>query len=90
MKTPLGDFNIVQATYTNGKLVFKAESYDDEGIITLNFKAGKFVGTFEGFGDSGTEDRLLSHLRSCPKCQSQIEDDSLWGRRRGKLTDIRN
>ena len=23
-------------------------------IITLNFKAGKFVGTFEGFGDSGT------------------------------------
>lgn len=46
MHTPLGDFNIVQASYAKGKLVFKAESYDDDGIITLNFKAGRFVGTF--------------------------------------------
>jgi hypothetical protein len=53
MHTPLGDFNILQASYINGKLTFKAESYDDDGVITLNFKAGRFVGTFEGFGDSG-------------------------------------
>jgi hypothetical protein len=54
MNTPLGDFNIVQASYADGKLVFKGESYDDEGIITLNFKAGRFVGEYEGFGDKGS------------------------------------
>jgi len=53
MHTPLGDFNIAQASYADGKLVFKAESYDDEGVITLNFKAGRFVGEFNGFGDKG-------------------------------------
>ncbi len=53
MNTPLGDFNITQASYADGKWVFKAESYDDEGVITLNFKAGRFVGEFEGFGDKG-------------------------------------
>ena len=54
MHTPLGDFNIAQASYSDGKLVFKAESYDDEGVITLTFKAGRFVGEFDGFGDKGT------------------------------------
>jgi hypothetical protein len=54
MNTPLGDFNIVQASYANGKLVFKAESYDDEGVITLNFKAGRWVGEYDGFGDKGS------------------------------------
>src|ERR1700687_902639 len=54
MNTPLGDFNITQASYADGKWIFKAESYDDEGIITVNFKAGRFVGEFDGFGDKGT------------------------------------
>src|SRR5258708_26232044 len=54
MNTPLGHFNIAQASYAYGKLVFKAESYDDEGVITLNFKAGRFVGEFEGFGTRGS------------------------------------
>ncbi len=54
MNTPLGDFNIAQASYADGRLVFKAESYDDEGVITLNFKAGRFVGEFEGFGTRGS------------------------------------
>jgi hypothetical protein len=54
MHTPLGDFNIVEASYADGRLVFKAESYDDEGIIRLNFKAGRFFGEFDGFGDKGT------------------------------------
>jgi Peptidase family S41 len=54
MHTPLGDFNIAQASYADGKWVFKAESYDDEGVITVNFKAGRFVGVFDGFGDKGT------------------------------------
>jgi len=54
MNTPLGDFNIVQASYADGKLVFKAESYDDEGVITLNFKAGRWVGEYDGFGDKGS------------------------------------
>ena len=53
MNTPLGDFNIVQASYADGKLVFKAESYDDDGVITLNFKAGRWVGEYDGFGDKG-------------------------------------
>lgn len=54
MNTPLGDFNIVQASYAEGKLGFKAESYDDEGVITLNFTAGRFVGAYDGFGDKGS------------------------------------
>src|SRR2546428_4813655 len=54
MRTPLGDFNIAQASYADGKLVFKAESYDDEGVITVSFKAGRFAGEFDGFGDKGT------------------------------------
>src|SRR5258707_1144076 len=58
MNTPLGDFTIAQASYADGKLVFKAESYDDEGVITLNFKAGRFVGEFEGFGTRGSVDLI--------------------------------
>ncbi|HYK20790.1 MAG TPA: hypothetical protein VEV42_08655 [Pyrinomonadaceae bacterium] len=54
MHTPLGDFTIKEVTYSNGRLSFKAESYDDEGIITVVFKDGKFVGEFDGFGDKGT------------------------------------
>src|SRR6266849_3926927 len=42
MHTPLGDFTITKASYSDGKFVFKAESYDDEGVITLNFNAGRF------------------------------------------------
>ena len=54
MNTPLGDFNIALASYADGKWIFKAESFDDEGVITVNFKAGRFVGEFDGFGDKGT------------------------------------
>jgi hypothetical protein len=54
MHTPLGDFVIKDVTYSNGRLSFKAESYDDEGIITVVFKEGRFIGEFDGFGDKGT------------------------------------
>src|SRR5205823_2028714 len=54
MHTPVGDFTIMDARYSDDKLVFKFESDDDQGVITLNFKAGRLVGEFEGFGDRGT------------------------------------
>ena len=54
MHTPLGDFSIMEAVFSDGKLKFKAESYDDEGVITLNREADRLVGEFDGFGDKGT------------------------------------
>jgi hypothetical protein len=54
LHTPLGDFPITQASYANATLRFKAESYDDDGIITVAWKNDRFVGEFDGFGDKGT------------------------------------
>ena len=53
MHTPLGDFSINQASYSNATLTFKAESYDDDGVITVVWKSDRFFGQFEGFGDKG-------------------------------------
>src|SRR2546422_1418125 len=53
LHTPLGDFSITDASYKNGRLTFKAESYDDEGIIAVAWNNDRFVGEFEGFGDKG-------------------------------------
>ncbi len=53
MHTPLGDFSINRASYSNATLSFKAESYDDDGVITVVWKSDRFVGQFEGFGDKG-------------------------------------
>src|SRR5258708_2861547 len=54
LHTPLGDFSINDVNYSNAKLVFKAESYDDEGVITVAWKNDRFVGQFDGFGDKGS------------------------------------
>jgi hypothetical protein len=53
LHTPLGDFSITEATFSNGNLIFKAESYDDEGVVSLRFRDGRFVGEFDGFGNKG-------------------------------------
>src|ERR1051325_1536801 len=53
MHTPLGAFSINRASYSNGTLTFTAESYDDDGIITVIWKNDRFIGEFNGFGDKG-------------------------------------
>ncbi|HEY0079567.1 MAG TPA: hypothetical protein VGB73_13220 [Pyrinomonadaceae bacterium] len=51
MHTPLGDFELTQGSYTEGKLTLTVESYDDEGSITASLDDGKLVGEFIGFGE---------------------------------------
>src|SRR5262245_12029200 len=54
LHTPLGDFAITKGSFSQGTLAFTAESYDDDGVITVVWKNGRFVGSFDGFGDKGT------------------------------------
>jgi hypothetical protein len=51
MHTPLGDFELTQGRYAEGKLTLTVESYDDEGSITASLGDGKLVGEFIGFGE---------------------------------------
>ena len=75
MHTPLGDFSINQASYSNATLTLKAESYDDDGVITVVWKNDRFVGQFDGFGDKGAVE--LQRTGPAPPVIDTTPTDSL-------------